>query len=308
MDTKVNYTLVGFFIILLGAASIVIFLWFSTFRHRQTFDTYLVYMHEEVSGINTQTPVRFNGVKVGYVQKIEINPADPQQVVLTLKIKHETPITTSTVATLRSEGIMGTDYVALKALTATAPPLIAKPGEKYPVIPSEPSLLMKLSTALQEVTKTIKELSDNVGKVFDEKNRRAISASLVNIQKVTKTLSDNSENIDATLHSMKQLMKNSAKASEQLPTIMHQLQDTLANIKITARQFDRAGHGIELTVGDAHTAMQSMSTQILPTVQQLLTKLNATAAHLQQLSIELQHNPSMLVRGKYPPPPGPGER
>ena len=308
MDTKVNYTLVGFFIILLGVASIVIFLWFSAFRHRQIFDTYLVYMHEEVSGVSTQTPVRFNGVKVGYVQKIEINPTDPQQVVLTLKIQHETPITTSTTASLRSEGIVGTDYVALKALTATAPHLIAKSVKKYPVIPSEPSLLMKLSTALQEVTKTIKELSDNVSKVFDEKNRRAISASLVNIQKVTKTLSDNSENIDSTLHSMKQLVKNSAKASEQLPTIMHQLQDALANIKITARQFDRAGHGIESTVGDAHTAMQNMSTQILPTVQQLLTKLNATAAHLQQFSIELQHNPSMLVRGKYPPPPGPGER
>ncbi|MBW5803023.1 MCE family protein [Coxiella endosymbiont of Ornithodoros amblus] len=308
MDTKVNYTLVGFFIILLGAASIVILLWFSTFRHRQTFDTYLTYMHEEVSGISAQTPVRFNGVKVGYVQKIEINPADPQQVVLTLKIQHETPITTSTIATLRSEGIMGTDYVALKALTATAPPLIAKLGEKYPVIPSEPSLLMKLSTALQEVTKTIKELSDNVGRVFDEENRRAISASLVNIQKVTKTLLDNSENIDATLYSMKRLMKNTAKASEQLPTIMHQLQDALVNIKITARQFDRAGHGIELTVGDAHTAIQNMSTQILPTVLPLLTKLNATAAYLQELSIELQHNPSMLVRGKHPPLPGPGER
>lgn len=309
MGTKVNYTLVGLFVILLGATAIVLFLWFSAFRHHQTFGTYLVYMHEEVSGISIQTPVRFNGVKMGYVQKIEINSADPQQVILTLKIKHETPITTSTVATLRSEGIIGTDYVALKALTVRALSLVAKPGEKYPVIPSEPSLLMKVSTALQEVTETIKELSNNIGKVFDEKNRLAISTSLVNIQKVTETLANNSENIDAALRSMKQLIKNSDKASEQLPPVIHQLQDTLAHIKITERQFDRAGHGIVLTVSDARIAMQNMLIQILPIVQQLLTKFNATAAHLQQLSVELQNNPSILVRGKYPPLPlGPGER
>lgn len=308
MGTKANYTLVGLFVILLSATAIVLFLWFSAFRHRQTFDTYLVYMCEEVSGISMQTLVRFNGVKVGYVQKIEINSANPQQVILTLKIKHETPITTSTVATLRSEGIIGADYVALKALTVRAPSLMVKPGEKYPVIPSKPSLIIKLSMALQEVTKTIKELSNNINKVFDEKNRLAISTSLVNIQKVTETLANNSENIDAAFHSIKLLIKNSDKVSSQLPSIIHQLQDTLACIKITARQFDRAGHGIVLTVGDARIAMKNISIQILPIVQQLLTKFNTTTAYLQQLSVELRNNPSMLVRGKYPPLPGPGEK
>src|SRR5690606_19698287 len=107
-----------------------------------------------------------NGVKVGYVDSIRLNPQDPQQVVLKLKIRRGTPITTSTIATLVSEGITGIDYVGLKALTSQAPPLKAKPGEKYPVIPSEPSLLVKLSTALEDVTKTIKGLTDSVGKVF----------------------------------------------------------------------------------------------------------------------------------------------
>ena len=308
MGTKANYTLVGLFVILLSATAIVLFLWFSAFRHHQTFDTYLVYMHEEVSGISMQTLVRFNGVKVGYVQKIEINSANPQQVILTLKIKHETPITTSTVATLRSEGIIGADYISLKALTVRALSLMVKPGEKYPVIPSKPSLIIKLSMTLQEVAKIIKELSNNISKVFNEKNRLEISTSLVNIQKVTETLANNSENIDAALHSMKQLIKNSDKASSQLPFIIHQLQDTLARIKITARQFDRAGHGIALTVDDTRMAMQNISIQILPIVQKLLTKFNTTATYLQQLSVELRNNPSMLIRGKYPPIPGPGER
>lgn len=301
MDTKANYMLVGIFVIVVGVVAIVLFLWLSAFKHRQTYDTYLVYMHEEVSGINLQSPVRYNGVKVGYVNKIELNPTDPQQVILTLKIRDETPITTGTIATLRSESIMGVDYVSLKALTATAPPLTAKPGEIYPVILSEPSLLMKLSTALQEVTKTIQDLSDNIGKVFDEKNRKAISASLVNTQKLTKILSDNSESINETMASMKKLMNNGTKASEQLPIVMRQLKETLTDIRLTARRFDQTGQSVNSTVRD-------ISTQMLPSVQQLLDKLNGISEHLQQLSGELQCNPSILIRGKYPPPPGPGEK
>ena len=308
MDTKVNYSVVGLFVVLLGAAAIVLFLWLSVFNNHQTYNTYFVYMHEQVSGIGLQTPVRFNGVKVGYVQKIELNPLDPQQVVLTLKIKEETPVTTSTIATLQSEGIMGMDYVALKALTATAPPLMVKPGEKYPVIPSEPSLLMKLSTALEEITKTIKELSDNIGKVFDEKNRQAINASLANLQKITTTLAIDSQNINSTMASMKRFMSNSAKASEQLPEIMCQLNSTLTSIKLTAHQFDITGRSVELMMRDAHTTMQNVAVQTMSSIQQLLDKFNVMTGHLQQLSKDLEHDPSILVRGKYPSPVGPGEK
>lgn len=308
MDTKVNYSVVGLFVVLLGAAAIMLFLWLSIFKNHQTYNTYFVYMHEQVSGIGPQTPVRFNGVKVGYVQKIELNPLDPQQVVLTLKIKEETPVTTSTIATLQSEGIIGMDYVALKALTATAPPLMVKPGEKYPVIPSEPSLLMKLGTALGEITKTIKELSDNIGKVFDTKNRQAINTSLSNLQKITTALATDSQNINSTTTFMKRFMSNSAKASKQLPEIMCQLNSILTSIKLAAHQFDITGQSVELTVQDAHNTMQNVAVQTMSSVQQLLDKLNVMTGHLQQLGKDLEHNPSILVRGKYPSPVGPGEK
>src|SRR5690606_22120300 len=118
MDTKVNYTVVGIFVILLCLMLVIFFLWLTSLQHREVYDTYIVYMHEEVSGLGTQGPVRYNGVKVGYVDSIRLNPQDPQQVVLKLKIRRGTPITTSTIATLVSEGITGIDYVGLKALTS----------------------------------------------------------------------------------------------------------------------------------------------------------------------------------------------
>lgn len=107
---------------------------------------------------------------MGYVQKIELNPADFQQVILKLKIRDETPVTTSTIATLPIRRNYKNRLCSFKSIDRHGPAvIIVKPGEKYSVISSKPSLLRKLSTALEEVTKTIKELNDNIEKVFDEK-------------------------------------------------------------------------------------------------------------------------------------------
>lgn len=308
MDTKVNYTIIGLFVVILTVLGILLFLWLTSLKHREVYDTYLVYIHDEVAGLSVQSPVRYNGVKVGYVESIRLNPNDPQQVVLILKIKRGTPITTSTVASLMSEGISGVTHVGLRALTAQAPPLTAKPGEKYPVIPSEPSILAKLGTTLQDVTKSLKNLSDNVSQVFDEKNRQSIRSSLSNISEITKTIADNSKNINQSLLSMRKLLDNGALASEQLPKIMDQMHGTLHSLTLMADQFHSAGKEVLLTVGDTRNTMSNISQQILPSVQQLLDQLNTMTSNLQEVSVDLQHNPSILVRGQYPPPSGPGEK
>ena len=308
MDTKVNFTLVGLFVILLGATAIILILWLTTMQYSETYDTYLIYMHEEVSGLSVQSPVRYNGVKVGYVQSIELNPTDAQQVILVLKIEQGTPITTSTVSSLMSEGITGIDYIGLKALTAEAPLLVAKPGEKYPIIPAEPSLLVQLSTSLQEVTASIKKLSNSVNDVFNIPNRQAIGESLTNIAKITKTLEQNSNNVNETLTSLNALMKNGEKASKQLPEVMTQLSDMLVSMKQLARNFSTVGQNATTTLKNTELTVQNISQQLLPSAEQLLNQLNSMTNNLEQFSFELQRNPSVLIRGKYPPPAGPGEK
>ena len=308
MDTKVNFTIVGLFIVVLTAVLIGLIVWLTALKNAEQYNTYIVYVHEEVSGLSVQAAVRYNGVTVGYVSDITLNPKDPQQVILELKIQQGTPITTSTIATFSAQGITGIDYIGLKALTAEAPPLKAKPGEKYPVIPSEPSLLVKLSTALQEITTTVKNLSISINQIFDTENRLAISESLQNISKVTATLAQNTQNYDATMAAAKTFMQNGAKASQQLPEIMTQLEQMLTAVKHLATNFSAAGESATLTMRDTQVAVQSVSQQLLPSAQALLTRLANTAINLQGFTFELERNPSILIRGKYPSPPGPGEQ
>ncbi len=308
MDSKVNYTVVGLFIVILGTALVIALLWLTTLKHDQVYKTYLIYLHEEVSGLSEQSSVRYNGVKVGYVSHLELNPSDPQQVKVTVKIVAGTPVTTSTIAVLTAQGITGIDYIGLKALTPDAPALQIKPGERYPVIPSEPSLLVKLSASLEEVTQSVTKLSKNIEKVFDKKNRTLLTESLTNIQTTTAALAKNSENISQTLQSARVLMENGAEASKQLPSVLTNLNTTLDAITGVANTFTSTGNSVTKTMETTRATIQNVSQQLMPATQQLILRLNGVATNIQQFSSQLNRNPSMLIRGKTQPALGPGER
>ena len=73
METKVNYTIVGVFVLLLGGALFGVALWLSAggqFQRDQ--QRYHAYFDESVAGLNRNAPVRYRGVEVGRVIDIKL--------------------------------------------------------------------------------------------------------------------------------------------------------------------------------------------------------------------------------------------
>ncbi|HEX4045681.1 MAG TPA: MlaD family protein, partial [Gammaproteobacteria bacterium] len=130
METNVNYTIVGAFVIFLVTAIVLGIIWLSSGFSFQHYSTYLVHMQESVTGLTIDSPVEYNGVQVGNVTSIEINHDNPRQVELLLNIKKDTPITRGTFATLTSRGITGITYIALKDRGTDLRPLLVAPGQK----------------------------------------------------------------------------------------------------------------------------------------------------------------------------------
>lgn len=308
MDSKVNYTVVGIFVVALTLAGLAIFFWLSDLDGGKIYKTYLVYVKEEVTGLAAQSPVRFNGVRVGYVDGIKLDPRNPQLVKLTLKIEQGTPITTSTVSTLRLQGITGVIYVGLSALTVNARPLRAAPGQEFPVIPSKPSFFVQFGKILPAITENIKAIGENIRKLLDKQNREAVRDSLQNIDKFTQTLASNSENINASLQSLRGLLANTEKASKQLPGVMQQLHNSLSQIHVMAKQIGKATKSFDKTMKSGTYAINSFTSQLLPGAQQTLSNLSDVSSNLSSLTNELERNPSILIRGKQPAAPGPGEQ
>lgn len=157
MEEKVNFAVVGLFVLVLSAALIGAVLWLSSGRsYGTTYDTYQIYMKESVAGLNLNAPVLYRGVEVGRVRKIALAPGNVEEVQVTLAIKSGTPIKVDTVAVLQTQGLTGIAYVDLTGGGRNSQALQARDGEPYPVISTGPSLMVRLDASLIDASRTLK--------------------------------------------------------------------------------------------------------------------------------------------------------
>ena len=111
MDSKVNYTLVGLFVLVLGTALVAVGLWLGATRSEKDYVSYVAYVSESVSGLNTKAAVKYRGVDVGLVRDIALDRDNPERVRLLFDIVRGTPVKQDTVAVLATQGITGLAYI-----------------------------------------------------------------------------------------------------------------------------------------------------------------------------------------------------
>lgn len=307
MEAKTNYTIVGILVLFLASGLLSTALWLSVGFNQKVYTLYTVYLHEAASGLSEQAPVKFNGVQVGFVKKIKLNKNDPRQVELVLSIEEGTPITTSTTATLISQGITGVTYVGLSAASADLTPLEKMPDEPYPVIPAKPSLFNQLDAILREVSENMNALSVQIKQVFNEENAQYVKHTLGNMEKITGVIVDNSKNINESLDSANVFLANIAKISKDLPDVVKELKIGVKKFNVMANDLSSAGKNVSQTMVAGKNTMNKISDQTLPEASILLRRLNAISANLEKISNEMRQNPSVIIRGAATPKSGPGE-
>ncbi len=286
MEAKANYKFVGLITIILLVGLLTTSLWLSFGFDKKRYNTYVVYMGEAVSGLNEESQVKFNGVKVGYIGGIEIDKKDPQQVKLYLKIEEGTPITISTQASLISQGITGNNFLGLSASTPTTQPLKALPGEKYPIIIYKSSFLKQLENTIEDVSQGMKEL-------INEKNTKNLSIAINNLTEVSNVFAKNSKDIEKVLH--------------DFPLLMKEIREGVAKFTDMSEDVSNASDSFSATMLAGRNTIDKINQQAIPPAVILIRRLETIAANLEDLSIELRKNPSVIVRGTAPRKPGPGE-
>lgn len=304
MEEKVNFALVGIFVLVLSAALIGGVLWFSGGKsYRTVYDTYHIYMTESVSGLNLNAPVRYKGVEVGRVQKIALAPGNIEQVQLTLGIERGTPIKEDTLAVLQTHGLTGLTFVELSGGSRDAATLKIKQGEKFPVIKTGPSLMARLDTSVSTLFINLNRTSENLNALLDEDNRRAIKHTLADLEILSRTLAARSGSIDASLSNAAHTLENTARFSDELPKLAQRIQHSADAFDRMTNELSRASISTRATMDSS----QKFTSETLPEVQQLVQELHDLTRSLRRVSDELEQNPSVLLHGKSPAKRGPGE-
>jgi len=304
----VNYTLVGAFVLLLGAVLIGGVLWIASGGTLQKkYDHYLAIEDESVAALNLNAPVKYNGVEVGKVSDIHLDPANPERVRLTFAIERGTPIKTDTVAVLKTQGLTGIAYVELGGGSRDAPTLQASVEEPYPVIRTRPSLSARLENVLTTVLAKLDRTSSNIDALLSSENRTALSSALADIATVSRTIAARKDVIDAGIVNAARTADNSARATAQLAPVIARIGRAADAVEKMGNNVSLAGADTAKTVSAVGGDARRFAADTLPEIQRLLGELNDLSNSLRRLSEQTARDPAGLLRGRSPVPDGPGE-
>ena len=289
-------------------------LWLSAGGAPGEFDFYTTYMNESVSGLSPDAALTYRGVNVGKVREITIDPNNPNRVRLLLQVKHGVPIKQDTEATLAMQGLTGLATIDLLGGSPESPPLTMTEGEPYPVIPSRPSLLVRLDSVVSDLLGNLIAMSQKVNEMLDEDSRANVAKTLAHIEAITGTLAGESSRLGTIVGDAEVAMKNARQASTALPDLMRDVTHSTQTLAKMAEQLQAAGETInatsktlQRTAASSGTDVQRFTASTLPDITAMTRDLRDASENLRRISESIERDPSVLLYGRAEQKRGPGE-
>ncbi len=307
MENKVSYAIVGLFVLLLGLAGVAVALWLSVGSNNQVYHPYLAYMAESVSGLTVNAPVKYRGVEVGRVEGIALVPDNPELVELRLSLEQGTPVKQDTVAVLKTQGLTGLAFVELTGGSRGSAPLVAGPHGRPPEIPTAPSLLERLDTAITTVLGKVEGLSVSLADVLSPANRTALHDTLAHLETITGGIAHQRHALDQAIADGAATMANAHRASNQLPALLESLQRGTEAVEQTSRGLAKTADGAAAAVQEGRRSLSRFGQETLPEVTALVSELRDLTGTLHRFTEGLERDPNMLLFGRRDRRSGPGE-
>ena len=280
METKANYVAVGAFVLACVIGLVITIMWLAGMQYSQEWVYYQTYFKGPVTGLGKGTVTRYNGIDVGRVTELKFNPNDPQSVIVTMQVQPNLNIREDSQASIESQGLTGGSYVEISGGTAKSPILTAKEGQEYPVIRAKQSTLQQLEQSAPEVVAKLNVAVTRLNDVLNDRNRKAFSNILANLNETSSAIAKRSADIDATI-------KNANTATANLREASAGLKPTLDHVDVTVNKFSKVADDADAFLkGDALSQLSS-----------LINEMRRLVTSLTRFSDQLNREPTKLLFG-----------
>lgn len=302
MANEKRFLSIGLFVLFGFGLIIGILLWFSV-SSRQSYNTYRVDFHEAVDGVSTSSVVKYNGVEVGRVVNIQLDPDNHSTIFVDINVLSDMKLTTATYASLKSQGVTGMSYISLSLDSKIKNPQVITPHNSlpYPNIPSHLSLLTTLTDQAERIGTNISTISGDITQLLNESNITHVNHILHNIDVLTTALAKQSVSIESSVLMAAQVMQNVNENTKNLNVAIIELGQLSHSLESNSAQL-----GMVLDTVQNETLI-NINSVFLPNLNQSVTNMNTISAQFNDLLRTINNNPSIFVRGTAPAKSGPKE-
>ncbi len=253
METRAHYILIGLFTVAVAAGAMWFVLWLAESGPTEETRFYDIVFRQAVTGLASGNRVLYNGIPVGLVKRIQIDPDDPGQVIARVQVTASTPIRQDTRAELILANITGASEIQLLGGSAQSPPLERVDGS-VPTITARRSQIARLSEVLTEVLDDTSLLLENSNRLLSRENTANLARSLENLDRFTGTLAGQSEAMRRGVESLSRvsarverlLRENEAALADgmqgldDLGPALDELRRSTAAVRKAVQRFDRS--------------------------------------------------------------------
>lgn len=308
MENRAHALAAGLFVLLLGVAALASVFWFSG-EDESTRDLVLVVTRGNVTGLNPQAQVRYRGIKVGKVTGIQLDPVDPRNILVQIRVLDHLPLNQGTTAKLGFQGVTGLAHVLLEDSGGNPAPLAAGADGKVRIA-MRPSLFEELGESGGNVLRQAHEFLTRANAVLDPDNRRRLGDSLVHVEALTRQLAAATAGLPETLGRVQKLLgddnlRRVERTLEATAKTTSSAEQALGEWRQLARDLRELSRQVEAAIGDP--ARGGGIAGIAPRVNELAADLSATSRRINRLVSVLEASPQSVIFGPPASPPGPGE-
>ncbi len=309
METRANYVLIGAFV-LIGAAALMLFtLWIAGTPLNRSYATYDVVFEGPVNGLIEGGEVRFNGIKVGEVQRLSLDRNDPNRVIARIRIDSETPVRVDSVAELNFLGITGVTFIQIRAGSPNQPLLVPEDFQPPPVIKTERTALYELFQGGQDLLTVTGETINRVNEALSEENIAHVTAILANLETASQKIAAK----DGLIDSAQSALNSLDKAAVAIETAANSVNSTVSAVDEDVKQLvadandivaalEPAAEDVRTTIENINSAVAQINEQLTPTAGQALEQISSASmdirammVRIQSLLNEIEQDPSRFV-------------
>ncbi|MEO8160375.1 MAG: MlaD family protein [Arenimonas sp.] len=302
METKANHVLIGAFTILVTVLTVLFALWAANYSSNKKWDQYEVVFSEAVTGLGNGGIVQYNGINVGEVTKLKLDPKDPRKVIARIRLAADTPVKIDTKAKLAFIGLTGVAQIQLSGGLPESPLLLPTADQPVPRIPTVPSALQNLSAAADDIVERIRG-------ILSDENVARISGTLDDIHQLSSTVAGQKDDIAALIKNMRevsvQLNTTLVKAQGSLDTIdkgvVKNLPELVAKLDRTLASLESASKNANGVISDNREAISSFSQNGLGQIGPTLSELRILVHDLRRVTSRLDRNPAGYATGRTHP-------
>jgi phospholipid/cholesterol/gamma-HCH transport system substrate-binding protein len=283
METRAHFALIGLFTLAVVATGFLFVFWISGPSKLALYQTYQIIVRGSVEGLTRGSSVLFNGLKVGEVTSLGIDPEDPSQVDVLINVDRKTPVKTNTRARLEQRGFTNVAVVSLVGGTPGAPDLVRKPGEPYPRITAERSDIQNLLENVQRLSGKATDMVEKLDKLLDA-NSANLTATVKNIEAFTKALGDNATPTGS-------LIRDAADVAHSLKPIAGHLDGLIANADKAIKALDPK------TIKSIAGNLNKFSSTGLHQYEELAVDARKAVDSLDRAVRNIERDPSQVIFG-----------